>query len=105
MRSGGGGLVSTIDDYMAFVEMLRRGGSYDGGRLLSPGTVDFMMRNHLPGDIASMGAKSFAEQPMEGTGFGIGGSVVIDPGQVGVAGNVGDFSWGGMASDVLLDRP
>jgi CubicO group peptidase (beta-lactamase class C family) len=98
MRSGGGGLVGTIDDYMAFVDMLRRGGDCDGGRLLSPKTVDFMMRNHLPGDIASMGAKSFAEQPMEGMGFGIGGSVVLDPGRVGVPGSVGDFSWGGMAS-------
>jgi CubicO group peptidase (beta-lactamase class C family) len=98
MRSGGGGLVGTIDDYMAFVDMLRRGGDCDGGRLLSPKTIDFMMRNHLPGDIASMGAKSFAEQPMEGMGFGIGGSVVLDPGRVGVPGSVGDFSWGGMAS-------
>jgi CubicO group peptidase (beta-lactamase class C family) len=98
MRSGGGGLVGTIDDYMAFIEMLRRGGDCEGGRLLSPRTVDFMMRNHLPGDIASMGAKSFAEQPMEGMGFGIGGSVVLDPGRVGVPGSVGDFSWGGMAS-------
>lgn len=105
MRSGGGGLVGTIDDYMAFVEMLRRGGSYDGGRLLSPSTVNFMMRNHLPGDIASMGAKSFAEQPMEGMGFGLGGSVVLDPARVGVVGSVGDYSWGGMASTFFwIDR-
>ena len=34
--SGGGGLVSTAGDYLRFVEMLRRGGSYDGGRLLGP---------------------------------------------------------------------
>lgn len=98
MRSGGGGLVGTIDDYMAFVEMLRQRGACDAGRLLSPRIVDFMMCNHLPGDIASMGAKSFAEQPMEGMGFGIGGSVVLDPARVGVPGSVGDFSWGGMAS-------
>ncbi|MBV1926791.1 MAG: beta-lactamase family protein [Rhodobacteraceae bacterium] len=105
MRSGGGGLVGTIDDYMAFVEMLRQQGACDGGRLLSPRTVDFMMSNHLPGDIASMGAKSFAEQPMEGMGFGIGGSVVLDPARVGVPGSVGDFSWGGMASTAFwIDR-
>lgn len=105
MRSGGGGLVGTIDDYMAFVEMLRQQGACDGGRLLSPRTVDFMMSNHLPGDIASMSAKSFAEQPMEGMGFGIGGSVVLDPARVGVPGSVGDFSWGGMASTAFwIDR-
>ncbi|WP_298848276.1 serine hydrolase [uncultured Ruegeria sp.] len=96
--SGGGGLISTIDDYAKFVDMLRNRGSGNGHKLLGPKTVAFMMRNHLPGDIASMGPKSFAEQPMEGMGFGLAGSVVLDPGRVQVPGSVGDFSWGGMAS-------
>jgi CubicO group peptidase (beta-lactamase class C family) len=105
MHSGGGGLVGTLDDYMRFAEMLRRGGTCDGGRLLSPKTLDFMMRNHLPGDIASMGPQSFAEQPMEGMGFGLGGAVVLDPGRARSAGSVGDFSWGGMASTFFwIDR-
>lgn len=101
MQSGGGGLVGTIDDYLAFAEMLRMGGK----GLLSPHTLSFMMRNHLPGDIASMGPQSFAEQPMEGTGFGIGGSVVLDPARAGVPGSVGDFSWGGMASTFFWVDP
>lgn len=96
--SGGGGLVGTIDDYMRFIEMLRQGGTGDIGRLLSPSTVAFMFQNHLPGDIASMGPKSFAEQPMQGTGFGLGGSVVLSPALTRVPSSVGDFSWGGMAS-------
>lgn len=103
--SGGGGLVGTIDDYMAFAEMLRRGGEGGGQRILSPKTVDFMMRNHLPGDIASMGPTSFAEQPMEGMGFGIGGAVVLDPARARTPGSVGDFAWGGMASTYFwIDR-
>ena len=105
MHSGGGGLVGTIDDYLRFIEMLRRGGELDGARLLSPKTVEFMRRNHLPGDIASMGPKSFAEQPMEGMGFGLGGSVVLNPGRVRVPGSVGDFSWGGMASTMFWIDP
>lgn len=105
MYSGGGGLVGTLDDYMAFVEMLRCGGQCDGGRLLSPRTLDFMMRNHLPGDIASMGPSSFAEQPMEGMGFGLGGSVVLEPGLTRRPSSIGDFSWGGMASTFFwIDR-
>lgn len=105
MQSGGGGLLGTIGDYMRFTEMLRRGGELDGARILSPKTVQFMMRNHLPGDIADMGADSFAEQPMRGTGFGLGGSVIRDPALARVPGSVGDFSWGGMASTFFwIDR-
>ncbi|WP_170751208.1 serine hydrolase domain-containing protein [Ruegeria lacuscaerulensis] len=103
--SGGGGLVGTIDDYAKFADMLRNRGSLNGRRLLGPKTVDFMMVNHLPGDIASMGPQSFAEQPMEGTGFGLGGAVVMNPGRTRTPGSVGDFSWGGMASTFFwLDR-
>ncbi len=103
--SGGGGLVSTIDDFAAFAEMLRNKGTRKGVRLLGPSTVGFMMRNHLPGDIASMGPRSFAEQPMEGTGFGLGGAVILDPARVRVPGSVGDFGWGGMASTYFWIDP
>ena len=103
--SGGGGLISTINDFARFAEMLRVGGQASGNRLLGPSTVDFMMLNHLPGDIASMGPQSFAEQPMEGMGFGLGGAVVLDPGRARTPGSVGDFSWGGMASTFFwIDR-
>lgn len=101
MESGGGGLVGTIDDYMKFTEMLRTGGK----GILSPHTLRFMMNNHLAGDIASMGPQSFAEQPMDGMGFGIGGAVVLDPSRARVPGSVGDFSWGGMASTFFWIDP
>ena len=103
--SGGGGLLGTIDDYMLFAEMLRQGGKCAGGHLLSPKTLDFMMRNHLPGDIASMGPQSFAEQPMEGMGFGLGGAVVLDAARARCPGSIGDFSWGGMASTFFWIDP
>ena len=99
--SGGGGLVSTLEDYMRFCEMLRRGGEGPQGQLLSPQTVAFMMRNHLAGDIASMGPTSFAEQPMQGVGFGLAGAVVLDPARARAPGSIGDFGWGGMASTVF----
>ena len=103
--SGGGGLVSTLSDYFRFLEMLRLGGELDGERLLSPRTVSFMCRNHLHDDIASMGPKSFAEMPMNGVGFGLGASVVMDPAGMRVPGSVGDFSWGGMASTFFWIDP
>ncbi|RFP91280.1 class A beta-lactamase-related serine hydrolase [Rhodobacteraceae bacterium 63075] len=103
--SGGGGLLSTLDDYMRFGEMIRQGGALGGVRLLGPKTVAFMRGNHLPGDIASMGAASFAEMPMTGMGFGIGGACVLDPARVRVPGSVGDFGWGGMASTYFWTDP
>ena len=52
--SGGGGLVSTAADYDRFLQMLldrpdSPAGELDGTRLLSPRTVAYMARNHLPG--------------------------------------------------------
>ncbi len=105
LYAGGGGLVSTLDDYMRFGEMFRQGGALEGIRLLSQRTVRFMRGNHLAGDIASMGAESFAEMPMTGMGFGIGGATVLDPGRVHVPGSIGDFGWGGMASTYFWTDP
>ena len=90
---------------MAFSKCLHDGKAADGTQLISPATLDFMMQNHLAGDIASMGPSSFAEQPMDGMGFGIGGAVVLDAARSRTPGNVGDFSWGGMASTFFwIDR-
>lgn len=105
MFSGGGGLVSTLDDYFRFGEMLRRGGELDGARLLGPSTLRFMRRNFLRGDIASMGAESFMEMPMAGMGFGLGGAVLLDPALARMPGSVGDFGWGGMASTYFWTDP
>ncbi len=105
--SGGGGLVSTAGDYLRFMEMLRRGGSYDGGRLLSPRTIALMASNHLPGnvDLASYGRPLFAETPMRGVGFGLGFSMVLNPAAHGVLSSPGEYSWGGAASTAFYVDP
>jgi CubicO group peptidase (beta-lactamase class C family) len=105
--SGGGGLVSTAGDYLRFVELLRRGGSYDGGRLLGSRTIAHMVRNHLPGDqdLESFGRPLFAETPLRGVGFGLGFSMVIDPARYGVVASLGDYSWGGAASTAFYVDP
>jgi CubicO group peptidase (beta-lactamase class C family) len=105
--SGGGGLVSTAGDYLRFLELLRRGGSYDGGRLLGPRTIAHMVRNHLPGnqDLESFGRPLFAETPLRGVGFGLGFSMVLDPARYGVVASAGDYSWGGAASTAFYVDP
>jgi len=105
MLSGGGGLVSTAADYHRFLQMLldrpdSPAGELDGARLLSPRTVRYMGRNHLPGglDIATFGRALYAESPMYGSGFGLGFAVVTDPAAVKVDCSPGELSWGGAAS-------
>ena len=105
MISGGGGLVSTAADYDRFTQMLlQRAGSpageLDGIRLLSPRTVGYMTRNHLPGgvDLETFGRPLYAESPFRGVGFGLGFAVVIDPLPGKVVCSAGEISWGGAAS-------
>jgi CubicO group peptidase (beta-lactamase class C family) len=105
MLGGGGGLVSTAADYDRFTQMLlhRPGspaGELDGIRLLSPRTVGYMARNHLPGgvDLETFGRPLFAETPFRGVGFGLGFAVLIDPVPGQVVGSAGEISWGGAAS-------
>jgi len=103
--SGGGGLVSTLDDYFRFTEMLRRKGELDGQRLLGRKTVEFMTCNHLPGDLADMGQPTFCETTYEGIGFGLGMSVVLDPAKAKIVGTPGEYAWGGYASTAFWIDP
>jgi len=104
-ESGGGGLVSTVNDYWRFAQMLLNGGELEGARVLGRKTVEYMMANHLDGDMAAMGQPSFSESSYEGIGFGLGGSVVIDPARSQTLQSAGTFAWGGMASTAFWIDP
>jgi CubicO group peptidase (beta-lactamase class C family) len=112
MLSGGGGLVSTAADYGRFTQMLlhRPGspaGELDGVTLLSPRTVGYMARNHLPGgaDLEAFGRPLFADAPLRGIGFGLGFGVRVDPVAARVVGSAGEIYWGGAASTAFwVDR-
>ena len=103
--SGGGGLLSTADDYLKFAEMLRMGGKGPAGNLISPRTLKFMTGNHLEGDLASLGPETWCETSFHGVGFGLGFSVMLDPIKSQMLGSVGDYGWGGMASTVFWVDP
>ena len=103
--SGGGGLVSTIDDYLHFAEMLRGRGTLGDVRLLAPKTIEMMTMNALPGDLASMGQPVFSEVSFDGVGFGLGVSVTLNPGLAKTASSIGDYGWGGMASTMFWVDP
>jgi CubicO group peptidase (beta-lactamase class C family) len=105
--SGGGGLVGTAPDYLRFCHMLANGGELDGVRLLSPRTLRYMTRNHLPGGklLNEIGQSTFAEAAMEGTGFGLGFSVIEDAAALQNLASEGEFAWGGAASTAFWVDP
>ncbi len=103
--SGGGGLVSTVGDYMRFCQFMLNRGELDGVRLLGRKTVELMTSNHLRGDMAAMGMPRFSESSYEGIGFGLGFSVMLDPARAQIVGTPGEFAWGGAASTAFWVDP
>lgn len=105
--SGGGGLASTVADYLRFCQMLLNKGELDGERLLGRKTVEYMTLNHLPsgGDLTSMGQAVFSETSYDGIGFGLGFSVMLDPARAQVIGTPGEYAWGGAASTMFWIDP
>ena len=98
---GGSGLVSNIDDYSKFAEMLLNGGIFNGVRIISEASVDLMSRNHLSDEILSDGS-AFG---LSGIGFGLTVGNVMDPGVAGTYSADGEFFWGGAASTIFwVDR-
>ncbi|MCZ6460087.1 MAG: serine hydrolase, partial [Gammaproteobacteria bacterium] len=84
---GAGGMVSTVDDYLRFQQMMLNGGKLDGVRLLAPATVRLMMDNHT-GDLPLW-------LPGPGMGFGLGYGVVVDRGEAATPLSEGAAYWGG----------
>jgi len=105
--SGGGGLVSTLSDYLRFCRMLLNGGSLDGVRILGSKTIELMGANHLPGgkDLTQISVSLFSEATYAGVGFGLGFAVTLDPARTLMPGTVGDLSWGGMAGTYFWVDP
>jgi CubicO group peptidase (beta-lactamase class C family) len=105
--SGGGGLLSTAADYHRFTQFMLREGELEGVRLLSPRTVRFMTRNHLPGgkDLGSLSTGGFAETTFDGIGFGLGFAVCLDPVPARTPTTEGSYYWGGAASTAFWIDP
>lgn len=93
--AGGGGLISTADDYLRFARMMLAGGELDGVRYLKRETLELMRENRLTPaqrEIPFMGIPFWL-----GQGFGLGVSVITDPEKQAWmgAGSTGSFGWPG----------
>ncbi len=80
--SGGGGLCSTVGDYLRFSQMLLNLGELDGKRVLKRRTVRLMTRDHV-GELS------------RNQGFGLGFSVVRTEDESGKMDCIGSYGWGG----------
>lgn len=99
IESGGGGLVSTIEDYYTFTQMLLNGGEYKGERILGRKTVEYMRTNHLPADLIPF------EPSSTGEGYGLAMSVTVDEQGANTMGSKGDYGWAGAASTYFRIDP
>ena len=89
--AGGGGLVSTAEDYWRFTQMILNRGAFDGRRYLKPETVDLMHKSVLePGVNVTLYSPDTT-----GLGFGMDFAIVEDPAAAKTSQGVQSFYWGG----------
>ena len=92
---GGGGLLSTTDDYLRFTAALANGGTLNGKRIIGKQTLAFMTADHVgnrPG------------RP-PGFGFGLGFEVRTAVGDLAQPGTVGEYGWSGAAGSTFWVDP
>ena len=94
-ESGGGGLTSTMEDYLRFAAMLANKGELSGKRLLGTQTMAFMTADHVG---------SRPGRP-PGLGFGLGFEVRTKTGEAALPGSVGEYGWAGNAGTLFWIDP
>lgn len=101
-ESGGAGLVSTIDDYAKFAQMLLNEGTLNGVRVMSPRTVRFLTSGRL----------SERQQAAMDQWVGVEGCTyshlmrrVIDPGRTSGLSRAGEYGWDGWLGCYFANFP
>jgi CubicO group peptidase (beta-lactamase class C family) len=89
--AGGGGLVSKIEDYWRFAQMIANGGQFEGRRYLKTSTVELMHTNVLePGVNVTLYSPD-----ARGLGFGMDFAIVQDPAAAKTSQGIQSYYWGG----------
>ena len=100
-ESGGAGLVSTLDDYSKFVQMLLNGGTYQGTKILSNKMVQFI---RLPQVSMEVVGQAGWESNL-GYGYGNFMRIKMDSMTACSLGEVDEFGWDGWAGTYFFIDP
>ena len=93
LLEGAAGIVSSVPDYLRFLQALLNGGELDGERILQTDTVEAMTQNHISETLMPFGTNP--NNPMLDRGWGYGMAVVVDETMSAYGTNNGEFGWSG----------
>lgn len=99
-ESGGAGLVSTLDDYAAFTDMLLAGGTYNGKRLLSPASVAYLTSPQL-----GWNQQFDMWDSLDGFSYGKLMRVCTEPGRYPGLATLGEYGWDGWLGTYFANLP
>jgi CubicO group peptidase (beta-lactamase class C family) len=105
MASGGGGMVSTAEDYYRFAQMLANNGQLEGKRVLAPSTVKLMTSPHVAESLLTgeFGIGMSVIRP--GFSWGYDCAVIFDPAAANMSDGKGTFFWDGAAGTWFFVDP
>ena len=99
-ESGGAGLVSTLDDYAAFGQMLLNGGTYRGHRILSPESVRYLRSPQLSPQV-----RRDLWDTLGGYNYGHLLRICDQPGASGYITSPGEYGWDGWLGTYFINLP
>jgi len=99
-ESGGAGLVSTLEDYSHFADMMLCKGVWNGRRILSPKSVEFLTTPQL-NDVVR---RDYWDS-LNGYSYGKLCRVCVDPGQVAGLAMQGEYGWDGWLGSYYANFP
>ena len=105
---GGGGLYSTVGDYLKFAQMILHGGTFNGATVLKPETVTLMSKNAM-GEIRCRPLKTAAPSAsndvdfFDGMQWGL--TFLINPEAMPTGRSAGSLAWAGLANSYYWIDP
>ncbi|VAW82894.1 Beta-lactamase class C-like and penicillin binding proteins (PBPs) superfamily [hydrothermal vent metagenome] len=93
--SGGGGMLSTPDDYMKFLRMLMNGGLGSKSAILQENSIEMMTKNYLQANQMPYNIGCGINYDTEGYGFGFNLKVLLNPRTKDYVVSEGEYGWAG----------